>query len=423
MDNTKVKAETQEESQELSRDEIKQDYNPHKQSPCAAFLRTYKSSFIKNFNKVCQDKCTCDLFLKELNIEGDYLYDVMFNPDIDVSENEVNSLFKKLIHHAAQVDVVLNQAWLQMIDDYVSHLRQLNGRVDEITSLTALMNELFKKLDEAYYEMRKPVNVTIPHVDKAGDPYKRIISKFKRYIEDEPEADEEFTDLQIHSFFRSTPLKMAATVDKIEEESVTFNVHPYVAIALQKVAVAFISSPVHDDIYKAYADNIDIENRKVRFTSFISQNNNSDNRKHVRVELSHITRAMIIGKQAEAEGIIYNISEAACAIYVRNVNMNNFEPGTPVRFITKLPDTSSDNATEIDTMATVLKSYKQGKNDLHAHRIVIQYNNEPSFFSGLANYISSRQREIIRELKDISEVTESENSEDSSHGKGKAKGA
>ena len=407
MDDIKVK----EEPQELSPEEIKQDYNPHRQSTCADFLRSYKASFIKNFKNICKENRSCDLCLDKLNIESEYLYDVMFNPDVDVSEGNVNSLFNKLINHSAQVDVVLNQVWLQMIDDYVIHLRQLKGRVDEITSLTTLINELFRMLDEAYYEMRKPLNVTIPQVDKASDPYRRIIAKFKRYIEVEPEADEEFTDLQIHSFFHSTPLKMAATVDNVEEESVIFNVHPYVTIALQKVPVAFISSPVHDDIYKAYADNIDIENRKVRFTSFISHNNNSDNRKHVRVDLSQITRAMIVGRQAEAEGIIYNISEAACAIYVRNVNMNNFEPGTPVRFITRLPDTSSDNATEIDTMATVLKSYKQGKNDLHAHRIVIQYNNEPSFFAGLVNYVSSRQREIIRELKDLSEAAvDSDNS-------------
>jgi len=401
MEETQVKENQQEESQE----EIKQDYNPHRQSTCAAFLREYKNQFIKNFNNICKENCTCDLCLNELNIESGYLYDVMFDPDVDVREDEVNSLFNKLIQHSAQIDVVLNQVWLQMIDDYVIHLRQLKGRVDEITSLTTLINELFRMLDEAYYELRKPVDITIPQVDKTSDTYKRIISRFKRYIEEDPEYDEEFADLNIHSFFHSTPLKMAATVDKVEEGSVTFNVHPYVAIALQKLAVAFISSPVHDDVYKAYADNIDIENRKVRFTSFMSHNNNSDNRKHVRVELSQITRAMIIGKQAEAEGIIYNICEAACAIYVRNVNINNFDPGTPVRFITRLPDTSSDKATEIDTMATVLTSYKQGKNDLHAHRIVIQYDNDPVFFAGLANYVSSRQREIIRELKALSEVT------------------
>ena len=117
MEETQVKEEQQEESQEVSAEEIKQDYNPHKQSPCAAFLRAYKSYFIKNFNKVCQDKCTCDLCLNELDIEGDYLYDVMFNPDVDVSEGEVHRLFNKLIHHSAQFDVVLNQAWLQMIDE------------------------------------------------------------------------------------------------------------------------------------------------------------------------------------------------------------------------------------------------------------------------------------------------------------------
>lgn len=393
-----------EEIHEVSHEEIKQDYNPHSQSTCAAFLRAYKPYFIKNFNTICKEKCTCDNCLNELNIEGEYLYGVMFDSDVDVSEDEVNNVFNKLVNHLAQVDVVLNQTWLQMIDDYVSGLRRLKGRVDEISSLMTLLHELFRMLDETYYEISKQVNIPIPQVDKTGDPYKEIISKFKRYIEDRPEDDEEFSGLKIHSFYHSTPLDMAATVDKIDEESVTFNVHPYVAIALQNVAVAFISSPVHEDVFKAYADNIDIENRKIRFTSFISHNNDADRRKHVRVDLSQKTRAMIISSQSEAEGMIYDISEAACAIYVRNVNIKNFGPGNPVRFITKLPDTSSGNSTEIDTMATILQSYKQGENDMHAYRIVIQYDNGPSFFSGLANYVLSRQREIIRELKDLSEV-------------------
>jgi len=414
MNNTSLKIEPQEESRKRSHEEIKHDYNPHRQSTCAAFLRDYKPFFIKNFNTACKEKCPCGHCLNELNIEGDYLYEVMFDPDVDVSEDEVNSLFNKLVHHSSHIDVVLNEACLQMTDDYVSDLRRFKGRIDEITFLTTLLNTLFRMLDAAYYRISKQVNITIPHVDIARDQYKRIISKFKRYVEDKPEDDEEYSGLKIHSFYHSTPLDMAATVDKVEEESVTFNVHPYVAIALNKVAIAFISSPVHDAVYKAYADHIDIANRKVRFTSFSIHNNVTDNRNHVRVNLSKITRARIIGKQGEADGIIYDISESTCVIYVRNVNIDNFEPGNRIRFITRLPDTSSCSLTEIDTMGTILNSYKQGNHDLHAYRIVIRYNNEPAFFAGLANYVSSRQREIIRELKDLSDVAmDADISEDS----------
>ena len=406
MNDIEVKEKTQEEQQELSKEQIKQDFNPHKQSSCAAFLRAYKSYFIKNFNKICKEKCTCDSCLNELGIDTEYYYDAMFNPDVDVSEGEITSLFSKLIHHSAQFDVVLNQAWLQMIDDYITGLRKLQGRVDEISCLVKLLNELFRMLDEAYYNYSKQVNIAMPDVDKEGDPYKRIISNFKRYVEDSPEGEDDFTGLKIHSFYHSTPLDMAATVEKVEEQSITFNVHPYISLALQKVPIAFISSPVHDNVYKAYAEHIDVKNRKVKFTSFISHDHDADNRKYVRVELSKVTRAMIVGKQAEAEGIIYDISEAACAVYVRNVNINNFETGSKVRFIVKLPDTSGNIKTEIDTMGTIYNSYKQGNNDLHAYRIVIQYDNEPAFFSNLANYISSRQREIIREMKDLSEIKE-----------------
>ncbi len=135
-----------EEIHEVSHEEIKQDYNPHSQSTCAAFLRAYKPYFIKNFNTICKEKCTCDNCLNELNIEGEYLYGVMFDSDVDVSEDEVNNVFNKLVNHLAQVDVVLNQTWLQMIDDYVSGLRRLKGRVDVISSLTTLLHEISSML-------------------------------------------------------------------------------------------------------------------------------------------------------------------------------------------------------------------------------------------------------------------------------------
>ncbi|UCH82168.1 MAG: hypothetical protein JSW20_05925 [Nitrospiraceae bacterium] len=143
----------------------------------------------------------------------------------------------------------------------------------------------------------------------------------------------------------------------------------------------------------------------------------------MRVELSRMTRAVIIGQDAEASGIIYDISEVVCAVYVRSANVHDFEPGSAVRFMTKLPDTDGGKSLEIDTMATVFKSYKQGKNDLKAYRMIIQYDNNPALRLYLANYISSRQREIVRELKELSEVIpDAEITEDSLTGEEKIAG-
>ncbi len=389
--------------QEVSTEEIKHDYNPHRHSICASFLRAYKPYFIKNFNKICKDKCTCDHCLTELNIESDYFYDVMFNPDEDLAEADVRSIFHKLIHHTAHTDIILNQAWLQMIDDYVSGVRRLKGRVDEISTLTALMNELFRLLDEVYFEISRQVNIVKPRVDKTAEQYLRQVTKFNKYIEDKTDNDGVTNGLKVRAFYHSTPVDMAATVDRVDTDSVTFNIHPYVSIALQRVAVAFVTSPLHDDVFKVYADHIDVKKRKATFSSFTSHDHESDNRRHVRVALSRITRALIIGKEFEAEGIIYDMSEASCAIYVRNAPMNKFEPGSPVRFMAGLPDTSGVTSFGIDTMGTILQSYKQGENDLRAYRIVIRYDNDPAFIAELASYVSSRQREIIRELKDLSE--------------------
>ncbi len=404
MVKTQIQEVKQEDSGKEAQEDINQDYNPRKRSSCASFLRAYKPYFIKNFNKLCGEKCTCGLCLNELNIEGDYFYDVMFNPDADLAESEVRSMFNKLIRHSAYVDMVLNQVWLQMIDDYVSGLRRMKGRVDEITDLTELLNELFRLLDETYFEISKQVNIEKPGVDETTEQYHRLITNFNKYIEAGTDDDEETNGLKIHSFYHSTPLDMAATVDRVDEDSVTFNIHPYVSIALQRVAVAFVSSPVHDDVFMAYADNVDIEKRKATFSSFISHDHQADNRRHVRVELSRMTRALIIGKESEAEGIIYDISEVSCAIYVRNVDITNFDPGNSVRFISKLPDTAGSSSMEIDTMAIIFNSYKQGKNDLNAYRVVIMFDKSASLHSELSNYILSRQREIIRELKDLSEV-------------------
>lgn len=248
----------QEESQECAQDRIIHDFVPSKKSSCALFLRSYKPYFLKNFNQICREQCTSNLCLDALNIDGDYFYDVMFNPDGDTADKELRILFKKMVLHSAHADAVLNQVWLQMTDDYVSGLRRVKGRVDEIGELTELLNGLFRMLDETYFEISKHVNIERPRVDNTTEQYKRIITKFNKYIEHVDEYDDETGSLTIHSFYHSTPLDMAAKVVTIDQDSVTFSVHPYVAIALQRVAVAFISSPAHDDIYKAYADHVDL---------------------------------------------------------------------------------------------------------------------------------------------------------------------
>ena len=188
---------------------------------------------------------------------------------ISIGSKSERTAYKDLIRLIPETDRIIHYAWLHMIDDYVTGLRRLKGRVDQVTDLIKLLHELSRIMDKSYFELSKQSAAGIPNVDTTAEQHKLIITKFKRYLEIAPDQVTE-TDLRIHTFFRSIPVYLNAAVDRVDTDSVTFSIHPYEAVALSKIKIALITSSIHDQVFRAYANKVDIVNRKATLILFSS---------------------------------------------------------------------------------------------------------------------------------------------------------
>jgi hypothetical protein len=209
-------------------------------------------------------------------------------------------------------------------------------------------------------------------------------------------------ELKIHSFYQSIPIDFNALVIKVDGEDVTFSVHPYEAVALSHLGMAVIKSSLHNCCFRAYTSQISIKDKTATFSHFIPQDDSHSRRSLIRVEPRDPIMARIIGSSSETPGIIYDISEASVTLYVRNIVLDHFQSGTVVRFFSVLGD-SDEGGIAIDTRAKIIKVYSKFKGDSNAHRLVLSYETDRSVKSKLIRYISQRQAEIIRELKEQSQ--------------------
>ncbi len=381
---------------------LMQEHNPHKYSACVSFLRVYRGQFIKNFDGTCSKFFSDMPEAESARVKGEDLFSVIFDLENRSTEANVRAVFKGLVRLTPDADLILNSVWLRMIDDFMTGLRNLKGRVVDITDLIMLIHELSRLLDEAFFELSRSGSVEAPVVDTATEQHREIVSGFKEFSGRGPD-DKDETGLKIRSFYHCIPVDMNAAVNKVEDESVTFNIHPYSAVALSKNNTAYITSSHHDHLLGAVASRVDLKKRLATFTLFSNQNDESEKREFIRTDLHHITAVTITAGHFELKGFICDISEVACNVYVRNAEMNKLKPGAAVRFVTELCDASGDNVLAINTEAAIFRVYRQGKSDKRAFRIVLRHDNDGKLVTDLARFVLTRQSEILRELKELSE--------------------
>ncbi len=378
-----------------------QSYRPHKNSACISFLRVYRAYFMQHLNKTLagsrRNGQAVDEFIKKT---ADF-YETHMYAENTISEKSTRSACRELIRLIPDTDRILNYTWLHMIDDYVTGLRRLKGRVDQVTDLITLLHELSRIMDESYFEISKHSAAGEPNVDTTTEEHKIIVSTFEKYLEAVPAQDSK-RELMIHTFFRSIPVYLDSAVDRVDSASVTFSIHPYEAVALSKIKIALISSSIHDQVFRAYATSVDIASRKATLSFFTSEHRAAESRAYIRVELSRVTTAVITSSKEEFKGYIYDLSEVSSAVYIRNADAIKIRPGDTVRFVTELPQISDNKIVSIDIEATLLRSYRQVKGDHSAVRLVVQHDQDPTLKAQLARYVLARQSEIIRELKELS---------------------
>ncbi len=336
---------------------------------------------------------------------GTELFRILFlsTDDKDYTKN-VRNIFNKLIKHTDKTFTILSRTWLVMIKDVIDCLLSQDSKIGHLEKFLHQINQLSELLIDVFFEMSRELSAEKAKIDISPQEQKDIVEIFRKYLES-AETDKESSDeLRIHTYYRSIPIELNADVKEIEAQSVTFKVHPYEAVALSSQGQALVKSAFHLKVFMACVDHVDIKERIVTCTHFIPWEHPLERRAHIRVEPKEITKITIYSNTQEETGRIYDFSEAAIAIYLKNTDMEQYETGSSIQISTKLLSIYEKEDITINTSGTITKIYHNVKGDNDAHRIIIHWNPDSPLKSKLSQYISQRQVEVMKELKELSEI-------------------
>ncbi len=372
---------------------------------CWQFIEEYAQSFARHFDRSFRE-AVGDSPETAPPVSGAELYFSLFTEDtLQDSEPEINNLLVKLVQHTFEADTILTRTFLHMIKDVADCLIHRSGMLHELDMIMGRIHDVSGLVFEAYYQVSRPVVISIPDIDRYTYEYQKMLTNFNKYREREEDHNSD-VELKIHTFYHSIPIDLNATVKAVGTDSVTFNIHPYEAVALSHLGIAIIKSSLHNAVFRAYTSHVDIQKQTATFSHLIIDEQPSLERSYVRVEPVQPVITRIIGESVETQGIIYDISEVAATVYIRTTDISQYPLGSTIRFSASLPDPSGDGIIAIETLCSIIVIYNEEKGDPLAYRLVLQYENDQSLRSKLSMYVSRRQVEIIRELKELSHITE-----------------
>ncbi len=370
---------------------------------CWQFIEEYASPFARHFEKCYKESRGETSSEWKPPVSSEYLYHILFTIDRSrESKQEAKKVLEDMVRHTFEAETILTHTFFYMVKDVIDCLLIRKGRLHELDTIMSLIHEVTKLLFEAYYKVTRPVTIIKPDIDRSSKDYQGILETFGKYLDSEAE-DKDGPELTIHTYYRSIPIELNAAVKTVNTEGVTFNIHPYEAVALSHLGMAVVKSSLHDAVFKAYTSAVNLEEKTATFSHFIPEGEDLHQRSHIRVEPGSTEVGKIITHLDETPAIIYCISEVSVTLYVRNITISHYEPGTSVRFIACLTDAYGKGTIPIDIEAVITMLCKEEKGDRDSHLIVLDFEADTSLRSDLAQYVSQRQVEIIRELKDLSQ--------------------
>ncbi|MBL7048252.1 MAG: hypothetical protein ISR96_01810 [Nitrospira sp.] len=336
---------------------------------------------------------------------ADISFEKLFTSLFNINKTEAARLSGKkvlteLIKHSYKIEAVLSRTFLHLTRDVIDNLIKRNSNFTEHSKIMTHIVTLSDLMIEAYFDVSRINIAHKPDIDQETQEYKNLLKVFNKYISEA--KGENDAELEIHSYYRSIPIQVSAEVKYVGSDSVSFIIHPYEAVSLAQFRIAHLISPHHNATIRAYAKNIDIENKTVELSHFQIIDGPIEQRNYIRVEPhSYVKVAICIG-ETSISGLLYDISEAAIAVYIRNADLEPYVNDTNVSVACILPDIFETKDLILKVPGTIYKTYKGIKGDKKAHRIVVNLTLTNQLKEQISKYISHRQVEILKGLKELS---------------------
>lgn len=212
-------------------------------------------------------------------------------------------------------------------------------------------------------------------------------------------AKNEKLEVKLLNYYKGMPVSFKAMIVGVDKYSLDLDVHPQQAVAISTEHYTFIRCKLFKYDIIAKAQYVNVRRKAILLKQFCYVEIIAENRKHIRLEIDPPIRAVFNSAAGIVRGKLVELSMAGAVMTVEQP----FEEviGEEANLSVMVPDIEQDTTYNIKLPATLISVLDETR----PRRIKFYIAAEDRISDRvISKYLYHRQVDIIRELKDASEL-------------------
>ncbi len=363
------------------------------------FFANYKSTFLKNFIKICSELNPDVTSNDKVEVFIGNLYDRIFPLEInEKDDSDIDSEFYSIREKAINLKPALSENFFLMIKDFVNFFSPKETKIIHLKFLIDNMEECVSVLDSVCYENNKENRTKDIVVEKEreekGEEEEAIIKGFEL-------IEKERKEVKLINICEGLLLRYNSSISHRSKDKVIFNIHKFQAVVMEDTKQTFVKSEIFPKMIKATVGTVNLKELEATLTDFVYVDGSPEKRSYMRIQPKDPIDVLIQDEDRIARGQLVDMSIAAIAVYV--MKTKTFKLNTDVSINLKLPKISQNTSMEIKVKGRI--------NIIHGEetdfdKLVIEIDNDMYSEPLISQYISYRQAEVVKAIKIRSEAFE-----------------
>ncbi len=358
------------------------------------FFVNYKSTFLKNFIKICSELNPDVASNDKVEVIIGNLYDSFFSLKIkEKDDSDIDSEFYSIREKVINLKLALSENFFLMIKDFVNFLSPKENKIIHLKSLINNVGECISTLDRIGYENNKEISTKDVVVEKEREEKGEKEKEKEAIIKGFELIEKKRKEVKLVNFHKGVLIRYGASVSRMDKGTVTFNIHKYQTVAMEDEKQTFIKSEIFPKMVKARVVTVNLKESKATLKDFVYVDSSPEKRVYMRIQPKVPIEVVIQDKDYKTRGQLVDISIAAMAVYVAKAR--RFKQNADVSIYMKLPNIRQNTFTEVNVQGIITIVFEQ----TDFNKLIIEIAPDPYCEPAVAQYISQRQAELVRAIK------------------------
>jgi len=369
----------------------------------ATFIRDYLPTFRSTFGRFCAQADVTPQLPISTELYAEKLYLAMFSQSTSPHAKVLEQTIREFVTESVNAESVLLKTWMRMINDFVDLLEDTSSSTEKLLELATWVDQLSLGLYHTYFHISKevvhdPAKWTPELLQKSRDIIASYGEQTTQPVE-ENQADDKL--IEGLCYFRGVEVTMQVAIQDVRKERITCRLDPRVCAVASRADHVLLQSPDAKNLVVAEILACDLKENLVALNHFEEIPKSSNRREEVRVEPYSPVDVDVHHSEGRSRGTVIDISERSVAIYLRNTGVDLSEK---LQLAFQIPcKTAESGFMEIQTDALLKTIRTDRRGDPRAHVIVLEFDSDNATRAALAQYVTSRQTEILKEIRHIME--------------------